>query len=69
MLVALCIAFFSSGCLYGNFTTVLDTDLDKTHLGDKVGKARVQSVFWLVAWGDGVWTQRWVRIYGERPVP
>ena len=52
-LTALCIAFFSSGCVYANFTTTLDTNLDRTQLGDKVGRSRVQSVLWLVAWGDG----------------
>lgn len=57
VLVALWIGLFSglfaSGCVYANFTTVLDTDLDRTELGSKVGRSRVQSVLWLVAWGDG----------------
>ena len=53
ILAALCVAFFCSGCLFANFTTVLDTNLDRTELGDKVGRSRVQSVLWLVAWGDG----------------
>jgi hypothetical protein len=49
MLVAL---LFSPGCIYFNVTTPLDTDLDQTQLGSKVGKASAYSVLWLVAWGD-----------------
>lgn len=52
-IAALFIALFASGCLYANFTTVLDTDLDKTEMGSKVGKSSVHSILWLVAWGDG----------------
>jgi hypothetical protein len=32
--------------------TPYDTNLDKTVLGQKQGKASMQSVLWLVAWGD-----------------
>ena len=53
LLTVLCLAFFSSGCLFANYTTVLDTDADRTELGDKIGRSRFQSVLWLVAWGDG----------------
>ena len=35
-----------------NIKTPYDTDLNKTVLGNKVGKACYQSVLWLVAWGD-----------------
>ena len=48
---ALCIVFLS-GCLYGNVSIPLDTDLDKTRLGSKVGTSQYQSVLGLVAWGD-----------------
>jgi len=41
-----------SGCIYTHITTPLDLDLDRTHLGDKVGVAEWQSVLGLVAWGD-----------------
>lgn len=41
-----------SGCLYTHIQTPLDLDLNRTHLGDKVGKAQWQSVLWAVAWGD-----------------
>ena len=40
------------GCLYMNVKVPYDTDLNKTALGQKVGKAHSQSVLWLVAWGD-----------------
>ncbi|MBI1852709.1 MAG: hypothetical protein HYR85_20400 [Planctomycetes bacterium] len=46
MLVAL------PGCLFAHFTTPLDTDLDKTQLGNKVGRSDFRSILWLVAWGD-----------------
>ncbi|HVN40273.1 MAG TPA: TRL domain-containing protein [Myxococcota bacterium] len=35
-----------------NVTTPLDTDLDQTKLGTKVGKSEAQLVLGLVAWGD-----------------
>ena len=41
-----------SGCLYTHIQTPLDIDLDRTQLGDKIGKAQWQSVLWAVAWGD-----------------
>lgn len=41
-----------SGCFYAHVTTPLDTNVDKTVLGTKVGKAQSQSVLWAVAWGD-----------------
>ncbi len=53
LVAVLSIAFFSSGCVFANYTTVLDTNLDRTELGDKVGSSKLQSVLWLVAWGDG----------------
>ncbi len=40
------------GCLVTDITTTLDTNLDRTQLGDKVGKSNMKSVLWLVAWGD-----------------
>jgi hypothetical protein len=41
-----------TGCLYMNVKTPYDTDLNKTVLGQKTGKAYSQSVLWLFAWGD-----------------
>ena len=40
------------GCLVTDIKTPLDTNLDKTELGTKVGKSKLKSVLWLVAWGD-----------------
>ena len=39
-------------CVYGNFGHPLDTDVNNTELGDKRGESKMQSVAWLVAWGD-----------------
>ena len=39
-------------CVYTNIVVPLDTDVQDTTLGDKVGRASNQSVLWLVAWGD-----------------
>jgi len=41
-----------SGCFYAHVLTPLDTDVNKTVLGQKVGKASSQSVLWAAAWGD-----------------
>ena len=41
-----------TGC-YINAKVPLDTNLDRTQLGDKVGRSSVTGVFWLFAWGDG----------------
>ena len=41
-----------SGCIYSKVTTPYDTDVNNTELGDKVGRASMYSVLWLVAWGD-----------------
>lgn len=45
-------AFFLTGCVYTHVITPLDTNVDKTVLGQKTGKATMQSVLWAVAWGD-----------------
>jgi len=47
LLVLLC-----TGCLYSHIRTPLDTDVDRTTLGDRQGEASMHSVLWLVAWGD-----------------
>ncbi len=41
-----------TGCIYMNVKTPLDTDLNKTQLGAKVGVSEAYSVLGLVAWGD-----------------
>ncbi len=44
--------FLLTGCLYSGVTTPLDTDLNQTVLGHKVGKSSLHCVLWLFAWGD-----------------
>ncbi len=44
--------FLLSGCLYTHVLAPLDMDLDKTSMGQKVGRASSFSVLGLVAWGD-----------------
>jgi hypothetical protein len=48
----LVVVFLMTGCLYTHVLTPYDTNLDKTVLGQKTGKATMQSVLWLFAWGD-----------------
>jgi len=45
-------AFLLTGCLYSHVLMPYDTNLDKTTLGQKTGKAAMYSVLGLVAWGD-----------------
>jgi hypothetical protein len=47
------ILFTLSGCLYSKVKAPLDTDVSVTELGSKVGTSKIQSILWLVAWGDG----------------
>ncbi len=44
--------FLLPGCLYTNIRTTLDTDLNQTKLGTKTGEAELQSILWMIAWGD-----------------
>jgi hypothetical protein len=41
-----------SGCVYTHVLTPYDTDLNRTVLGQKQGKASMESILWLIAWGD-----------------
>jgi hypothetical protein len=52
LVVVMLSLFVLSGCLYTNVLTPFDTDLNKTVLGQKQGRASMESVLWLVAWGD-----------------
>ena len=52
LLPLLAVAFLASGCIVVDVKAPLDTDLNQTQLGDKVGRAHMQSVLGLVAWGD-----------------
>ena len=51
-LAAVLTAPLLTGCLYYNVSSPLDTDLDETQLGSKVGQSQAQSILWAVAWGD-----------------
>jgi len=50
-LVFLCLVALPS-CVYTNVGSPLDIDLDKTSLGDKIGKSSSYSLLGLFAWGD-----------------
>ncbi|MEQ8767780.1 MAG: TRL-like family protein [Planctomycetota bacterium] len=41
-----------TGFAYSSIRAPLDTDLDETELGDKVGRATTRVVLGLVSWGD-----------------
>ena len=49
---AIVVMILMTGCLYTHVVMPLDTNLDKTVLGPKTGKASMYSVLGLVAWGD-----------------
>ena len=53
VVVVMLSVFILSGCVYTHVLMPFDTDLNKTTLGQKQGKASTESVLWLVAWGDG----------------
>lgn len=40
------------GCFYADIKIPLDTDVEQTSLGSKMGQASMQSILGLVAWGD-----------------
>jgi hypothetical protein len=50
--VILASMFLLSGCLYTHVLEPLDKDVNRTVLGQKKGEASMESVLWLVAWGD-----------------
>ena len=52
VVAVLVVAFLATGCLYSHVLMPYDTNLDKTVLGQKTGKATMYSVLGLVAWGD-----------------
>ncbi len=51
LLLALCLVSIS-GCVYSRITVPLDTNLDRTQMGSKVGRSQFKSVLLLFAWGD-----------------
>ena len=48
----LLIAVLCTGCLYSNIKIPLDSNLDRTQLGEKEGESRFYSILWLFSWGD-----------------
>ncbi len=48
----LAMMLFLNGCFFIHVKRPLDLNLDKTVLGNKIGKSSYQSILWLVAWGD-----------------
>ncbi len=48
LLVCVCL----SSCAYSKVILPLDTDVNQTELGSKIGKSSNKSILWLVAWGD-----------------
>lgn len=52
LFVVLTTAVLLSGCIYAHVLSPLDMNVDKTMLGQKMGKASSYSVLGLVAWGD-----------------
>ena len=51
-LLASTLLLATTGCAFTDVKVPLDTNLDNTKLGDKVGESSSQSVLWLVSWGD-----------------
>lgn len=51
-LIGLTLLLTASSCVFTDVKVPLDTDLDKTQLGSRVGESTSQSVLWAVAWGD-----------------
>jgi hypothetical protein len=51
LLAAILVFPLLTGC-FVNVKIPLDTDLDRTELGPKVGQASAQGVLWLFLWGD-----------------
>ena len=51
-LIGVALLALTPGCVYSSIQIPLDTDLNQTQLGDKVGESSFQSVLWVAAWGD-----------------
>ena len=50
--VSLSLLLSLNSCLYSQVTRPLDEDVQRTTLGDKVGRASIHSAAFLFAWGD-----------------
>ena len=51
-LIGIALLALTPGCVLTDIQGPLDTNLDNTKLGDKVGEASFESVLWIAAWGD-----------------
>ena len=51
-LIGAALLALTPGCVYTSVQIPLDTNLNQTKLGDKVGESSFQSVLWVAAWGD-----------------
>jgi len=55
LMIIVCVGYVTillSGCVYTKVQRPHDKNYDKTELGTKEGRASLQSICWLVAWGD-----------------
>lgn len=52
LLGALVVVALLFGCAYINVSMPLDTDLERTELGPRVGRAQMHCVMGAVCWGD-----------------
>jgi len=50
--LVLLLALLTPACVYADYSHPLDIDVNNTELGSKVGQASMESLLWLVAWGD-----------------
>lgn len=51
-LCCLLVLFQLTSCVYVDIKVPLDTDVSSTVLGNKEGRSKARSLFWLVSWGD-----------------
>ncbi len=52
VLFATVVILLGSSCAYTSIRSPLDTDINRTDLGTKTGRASNYSLMWLFAWGD-----------------
>lgn len=46
------ISLSATSCLYVNIIDPLDTNVEKTNLGSKIGRSSSKCILWSVMWGD-----------------
>jgi hypothetical protein len=47
------VTVLASGCVYTKVQRPQDKNYEKTELGSKEGRSQLQSILWIIAWGDG----------------